>query len=124
MPLVQEARARQAPRGLSAVGIAIHIPEEIEREAVRAFVAEAGIKFPIFQVDDPSYDRLESLARSLGGPGLVLPTVFVVDERGRIMAIFSGKEVLTLPDALPKLLKQPYAPRASKVGLSAGYSSR
>jgi thiol-disulfide isomerase/thioredoxin len=104
MPLVQQLVRERASQGLSAVGIAIHIPEEIERDAIQRFVAEAGIQFPILQIDDPSYDRLDSLARDIGRPGLVLPTVFLVDQRGRIMAVFSGKEVDALPGAVGTLL--------------------
>jgi peroxiredoxin len=86
------------------VGIAVHIPEPIEREAVRSFVAEAKIDFPTLFIDDPAYEQLDSLARSLGGPGLVLPTVFVTNRKGRILAVFRGKEVDMLPEAVGKLL--------------------
>ncbi len=104
MPLIQELARKHAARGLSAVGIAIHIPEDIEREAVTRFVAEARITFPTFLVDEPAYDQLEALTRSLGGSGVVLPTVFVVDKRAGVLAVFRGKEVDTLPDALTRLL--------------------
>ena len=104
MPLIQELARTYAARGLSAAGIAIHIPEDIEREAVTRFVAEARITFPTFLVDEPGYDKLEALTRSLGGSGLVLPTVFVVDKRGTVLATFKGKDVGALPDVLAKLL--------------------
>jgi peroxiredoxin len=86
------------------VRIAIHIPEPIEREAVRSFVAEARITFPTLLVDDAAYEQLDSLARSLGGPGLVLPTVFVTNRKGSILAVFRGKEVDALPEAVDTLL--------------------
>jgi peroxiredoxin len=89
------------------VGIAIHIPEEIEREAIRRFVAEAKITFPILLIDDPSYEQLDSLARDTGRPGLVLPTVFLVDKRGKVRAVFSGKEVDSLRGALETFLRGP-----------------
>jgi thiol-disulfide isomerase/thioredoxin len=101
--LIQGLVDQHAVPGLTAVGIAMHIPEEIERETVQSFVAETRITLPIFLVDDPGYDQLESLARSAGGPGLVLPTVFVVDKGGRVLSVFSGAEVDDLPDALKKL---------------------
>ncbi len=104
MPLIQELARKHAAHGVSAVGVAIHIPEDIEREAVKRFVAEAKITFPIFLVDEPAYEQLEALTRSLGGPGLVLPTVLVVDKRARVLAAFRGKDVDDLPDALTKLL--------------------
>jgi thiol-disulfide isomerase/thioredoxin len=104
LPMVQDLVRKHAARGLSAVGIAVHIPEPIEREAVRSFVAEAGIDFPNLLIDDRAYDQLDSLARSLGGPGLVLPTVFVTNRKGRVLAVFRGKEVDALPEAVGRLL--------------------
>jgi len=110
MPVIQDLVRRQAARGLSAVGIAIHIPEDLEREAVRQFVGEAGITFPIYLVDEPGYEQLEALTRNLGGPGLLLPTVFVVDKRGRVLAAFRGKDVDALPEALARLLPPESSP--------------
>jgi thiol-disulfide isomerase/thioredoxin len=110
MPVIQDLVRRQAARGLSAVGIAIHIPEDLEREAVRQFVGEAGITFPTYLVDEPGYEQLEALTRNLGGPGLLLPTVFVVDKRGRVLAAFRGKDVDALPEALARLLPPESSP--------------
>lgn len=104
MPRIQALAREHASLGLSATGIAIHIPEEIERQAVQRFVAEAGIRFPIFQVDDRAYEQLDSLARDLGKPGLVLPTVFLLDPRGGIRQIFSGQEVGRLRESVEALL--------------------
>jgi thiol-disulfide isomerase/thioredoxin len=105
MPVLQALVTADGVRGLSAVGIAIHIPEEIEREAVKRFVAEARITFPILLVDDPGYDQLDSIARRLGGTGVVLPTVFALDQRGQVRAVFRGQEVEGLPAAVGKLLE-------------------
>ncbi len=110
MRMIQDLVREQGTRGLSAVGIAIHIPEEIEREAVKSFVAEAKITFPILLVDEPAYDQLEALTRSLGRSGLVLPTVFIVDKRGRVTTALSGKDVDILPDALARILSDPHRP--------------
>jgi thiol-disulfide isomerase/thioredoxin len=104
MPLIQDLVRERSSQGLAAVGIAVHIPEEIERDAVLRFVAETGILFPVFQVDDPSYERLDQLARDLGGPGLVLPMVFVVDERGKVLDVLSGKGVDALRKTVATLL--------------------
>ncbi len=108
MPLLERLVRENASRGLSAVGVAIHIPEDIEREAIRRFVAEAKITFPILLIDDPSYEQLDSLARDTGRPGLVLPTVFLVDKRGKVLAVFSGKEVDSLRGALGTFLRGPH----------------
>jgi thiol-disulfide isomerase/thioredoxin len=100
MPQVEALVKKHAGADLAAVGIAIHIPEPIERDVVRGFVAESKITFPIFLVDDAGYDALESLAIRLGGPGLVLPTVFVTDRQGTITAVFRGKEAEGLAAAI------------------------
>ena len=78
--------------------------DDSEREQVRSFLSEAGVTFPNHLVDERAYDQLEGLARSLGRPGLVLPTVFVVDKQGRVRAVFSGDQVAGLPAALSGLL--------------------
>jgi thiol-disulfide isomerase/thioredoxin len=104
LPVIQELARTHAARGLTAVGIAVHIPEPIEREAVRSFVTEAKITLPILFIDDPAYAQLDSLARRLGGPGLVLPTVYVTNRTGKILAVFRGKEVEALPEGVGKLL--------------------
>lgn len=104
LPVIQDLLRKDAARGLAAVGIAVHIPEPIEREAVRGFVAEAGITIPTLFIDDPAYEQLDSLARRLGGPGLVVPTVYAVDRKGRILSVFRGKEVDALPEAVGALL--------------------
>ena len=58
--------------------------DDAEREQVRRFLSEAGVTFPNHLVDERAYDQLEALARGLGRPGMVLPTVFVVDKQGRV----------------------------------------
>jgi thiol-disulfide isomerase/thioredoxin len=104
MPRIDRLVADNAGRGLSAVGIAIHIPDEDEREVVRRFVSESRLRFPNLLVDEPAYDRLESLCRQAGGPGLVLPTVFVLDDGGRVRSVLRGKGVDDLPRVVEELL--------------------
>jgi hypothetical protein len=70
-------------------------------------VAEAGIRFPILLVDDPTYEELDSLAQDTGRPGLVLPMVFLVDQRGRVLDVLSGKEVDALREKAETLLGGP-----------------
>jgi thiol-disulfide isomerase/thioredoxin len=93
MPRLERLAREYGGRGLSVAGLAVLIPEAFEVDAVRRFVAEAGISFPIFLVDEDSYDRLEGLAKETGGTGLVLPTVFATDGQGRILEVFRGKDV-------------------------------
>jgi thiol-disulfide isomerase/thioredoxin len=104
MPRLERLVRERGSRGLSVAGLAILIPEAFEVDTIRSFVAEAGISFPIFLVDEDSYVRLEALARDTGGPGLVLPTVFVADKQGRILAVLRGKDVESLPTALERWL--------------------
>jgi thiol-disulfide isomerase/thioredoxin len=104
IPAIDRLVATHAGRGLSAVGIAIHIPDEDERAVVQRFVSESRLRFPNLLVDEPAYDRLDLLCRQAGGPGLVLPTVFVVDEGGRVRSVLRGKEVADLPRVLEGLL--------------------
>jgi thiol-disulfide isomerase/thioredoxin len=104
MPRLEALFREYAARGLSAAGMAVLIPEESEVDAVRRFVAGAGISFPIFLVDEDSYAQLESLSRDTGGPGLVLPTVFAADRRAKLLGVFRGREVESLRGAVERWL--------------------
>jgi thiol-disulfide isomerase/thioredoxin len=104
MPRLKALVEEHAAAGLRAVGIAIHIPEDLERDAVRRYLADAKIAFPTFLVDDAAYEQLEALDRSLRGSGLVLPTVFVVDRQGRVLGAYRGREVEALSTSVAKRL--------------------
>jgi cytochrome c biogenesis protein CcmG/thiol:disulfide interchange protein DsbE len=105
MPALQALSREYSARGLAVLGIAMHMPDDdSEREQVRSFLSEAGVTFPNRLVDERAYDQLESLARSLGRPGLVLPSVFVIDKQGRVRTVFTGDEVARLPAALSGFL--------------------
>jgi thiol-disulfide isomerase/thioredoxin len=100
LPGLSRLLADHDGRTLSATGIAIHIPDEDEAAVVRRFVAESRLRFPTLMVDEVAYDRLDALCRQAGGPGLVLPTAFVTDAAGRVLAMVRGKDV----DGLPRLV--------------------
>jgi thiol-disulfide isomerase/thioredoxin len=104
MPRIQQIVDEHAASGVRAFGIAVYLPEELEREAVRHFLDEAKITFPTFLVDDTAYEGLDRLARSAGGPGIVLPTVFVVNPERRVRAVLQGREVESLPGTVTRLL--------------------
>jgi thiol-disulfide isomerase/thioredoxin len=112
MPRLQRLAEERAASGLRVVGIAVHIPEDLEREAVRRFLAEAKITFPTFLVDDGAYEGLEGLARRAGGAGVVLPTVFAVDREWRVLAVYRGREVETLPGTVTGLLERAEAAKS------------
>jgi len=106
MPRLQRLAKERADAGLRVVGIAVHIPEPLERDAVRLFLDEARITFPTFLIDDVAYDALEGLTRKAGGPGVVLPTVFAVDQERRVLAVYRGGEVEALPGEVSRLLER------------------
>jgi thiol-disulfide isomerase/thioredoxin len=105
MPVLDALARRHAAAGLSVVGIAVHMPDDGERALVRRFLSEAGVSFANWMVDEGAYEQLESVLRGSGHPGLVLPTVLVVDEKRRVRAVFRGRDVAALAAALPRFLE-------------------
>ena len=97
MPRLGRLVESHAGQGLSAVGIAVHIPDEDERAVVKRFVEQVRLPFPTLLVDETAYDRLEDLCRRAGGPGVVLPTVFLADGSGKVLAVLRGTEVAGAP---------------------------
>jgi thiol-disulfide isomerase/thioredoxin len=128
MPRLQRLVDERAASGLRAAGIAVHLPEDLERAAVRRYLDEAKITFPTFLIDDAAYEGLESLARRAGGPGIVLPTVFVVDRERRVLAVVRGREMERLPGTVTDLLDRAGATRRRTgeggAGASAGHRGR
>ena len=111
MPQLEALARRHADAGLSVLGIAVHMPDdEAERPLVRRFLSEAKVSFPNWLVDEGAYEQLESMLRRAGHPGLVLPTVLVVDERRQVRAVFRGREVAALEAALTGFLRPAGAP--------------
>jgi thiol-disulfide isomerase/thioredoxin len=105
MPVLDALARRHARRALAVVGLALQMPDDApERDEVRRFLSAAGVKFPNLMVDERGYDELDELARAMGRPGIVLPTVFVVDAGGRVQAMLAGEEVSTLPAIVDRLL--------------------
>jgi thiol-disulfide isomerase/thioredoxin len=110
LPLVERLAKTHASEGLAVVAIAIHIPDDdYEKDVVKRFVKEAGLSFPVFLVDEPAYDRLDSLSRSVGNPGLMLPTVLVTDSHARILSVLTGTAAENLPVALDGLVQEALA---------------
>ena len=72
---------------------------------MQAFLSRAKITFPNHLMDDRAYGQLESLLRRAGRPGLVVPTVLLVDKERRVRAVFSGMQVDALPAALSRFLR-------------------
>lgn len=106
MPVLQDLAKRHAGEGaLSVLGVAVHMPDDAsERRLVKEFLSAAKITFPNRLMDERAYEQLESVLERAGHPGLVLPTVLVVDRAGFVRAIFRGSEAKSLAAALPRLL--------------------
>ncbi|MBP7640553.1 MAG: redoxin domain-containing protein [Thauera sp.] len=81
MPLLAALRARHADTGLEVIGIALDDPA-----AVRAFVADLAIDYPIL-LDVPG--RMDTSAR-YGDTQGVLPYSVLVDAQGRIAGVRAG----------------------------------
>jgi thiol-disulfide isomerase/thioredoxin len=106
LPQLGRLARKHSSEDVALVGIAIHIPDDDhEKDVVKRFVKEAGLSFPTFLVDESAYDRLESLSRSAGMSGLMLPTVFVTDSRARILSVLTGTPAEDLPMALEGLVR-------------------
>jgi thiol-disulfide isomerase/thioredoxin len=105
MPRLELLHKTHAAQGLSVLGIAVHMPDDdVERQEVQAFLSGAKISFPNRLMDDRTYGQLESLLRRTGRPGLVVPTILLVDKERRVRAVFAGKQVDALPAALARFL--------------------
>jgi thiol-disulfide isomerase/thioredoxin len=105
MPRLESLHQAHAAQGLSVVGIAVHMPDDdVERQEVQAYLSAAKISFPNRLMDDRAYGQLESLLRRAGRPGLVVPTILLVDKERRVRAVFSGQQVSALPAALARFL--------------------
>lgn len=105
MPLLDALARQHAADGLTVLGIAVHMPDdEAERRLVKDFLSESKITFPNRLVDDRAYGQLETVLRDAGHPGLVVPTVLVVDGARRVRAVFRGRDTAGLATALPALL--------------------
>jgi len=108
MPRLESLHKTHAAQGLSVLGIAVHMPDDdVERQEVQAFLSTAKISFPNRLMDDRAYGQLESLLRRAGRPGLVLPTVLLVDKERRVRAVFAGKQVDALSATLARFLRPP-----------------
>jgi len=106
LPHLQTLFESYADRGLSVTSIAMHIPDNFEQKAVRQFVAEAKLSFPVFFIDEPSYEQLNAILEESGGAGIRLPTVFVADDEGTVRAVLRGQQLNRLTTLVEELLSE------------------
>jgi thiol-disulfide isomerase/thioredoxin len=114
LPALQALSRRHPARDLTVLGIAVEMPDDApERARMRSVLSESKVAFPNRVADERAYDQLDALARRLGRPGIVLPTVFLVDKGGIVRAVFGGDEVARLPETVRRYLAVPLpaAPR-------------
>ncbi len=115
MPGFESVWRRRAQRGFTIVGVA---DDAASPEAIRAFLQQRGITYPVAKVD-------ADVARAFGSPN-VLPTSFLIDRSGRIRYTVRGifaQPALAL--AVDRLLAEPApAGAAPAPGGAAGQGAR
>jgi len=96
MPAFQAAYEAYGPRGFTVVGLSTDIGG---RNAVRAYVKEAGVTYPVAMAS-------EGLRLSYGGVSM-LPQSFLVDREGKVRKIVRGAfEEEALRRAVEELLAE------------------
>lgn len=104
MPQLQSLYEEYADRGLSVVSIAVHPPLSTERRPVRQFVAQTKLRFPVFFMDEPGYEQIDSILRESVGQGILLPTILIVDGGGTVVEVLRGQDVSRVPKLVEEML--------------------
>ena len=87
MPWFIEMRQKYQSRGFEVVGVSM---DEKGWEAVKPFIADMHVNYPVVIGNDALADQFSKLDASLT-PGLdMLPTTFVLDQEGRVAAVHQG----------------------------------
>lgn len=96
MPLLERMHKRHAAAGFVVVGLAV---DRVSTAAVRAFVADRGVTYPIAHVD--------ASAEAVFGGVRGYPTSFLLDRTGRIRHTVLGPVApLSLEPAVRRLLDE------------------
>lgn len=96
MPLLERMHRRHADRGFVVVGLAV---DRVSTAAVRAFVVDRGVTYPIAHVD--------ASAEAVFGGVRGYPTSFLLDRSGRIRHTVLGPVApLSLEPAVRRLLDE------------------
>jgi thiol-disulfide isomerase/thioredoxin len=96
MPLLERMHRRHAAEGFVVVGLAV---DRVSTAAVRAFVADRGVTYPIAHVD--------ASAEAVFGGVRGYPTSFLLDRTGRIRHTVLGPVApLSLEPAVRRLLDE------------------
>jgi thiol-disulfide isomerase/thioredoxin len=97
MPLLEQMHTRHADRGFVVLGLAV---DRASTEAVREFVRERGVTYPIAHVG--------AEAERIFGGVRGYPTSFLLDRTGRIRhAVIGPVAPLSLEPAVRRLLAEP-----------------
>ena len=93
LPLMRRLAAQQKERGYRFVSIAVQLPDLPELNALKGFIYEHKIEWPVYLFDDPKYVELDAHLRAQGGRGLVIPTLFVTDRSGKVLQVLEGQDI-------------------------------
>lgn len=109
IPLLSRLAAGAQERGYRFRSIAVQLPNTVELSALKGFIFEQKIDWPIYFFDDSQYAKFDDYYREYSGRGLVIPTAFLIDGKGKVQRVLEGSEIDKLEQVIDEL-SNPIAP--------------
>ena len=106
LPLMRRLAARTEEHGTRFVSIAVQLPDAHELGALKGFLYEHDVGWPVYLFDDARYVELDEHYRAQGGRGLVIPTLFVTDRSGNVLRVLEGQDVDRIDEVLAQRLRR------------------
>ncbi|MEM7353291.1 MAG: DUF3179 domain-containing (seleno)protein [Acidobacteriota bacterium] len=106
VPVMQRLAAGQDAGSYRFVSIVVQLPDQDELGALKGFLYEHDIRWPIYLFDDPRYVELDEHYRAQGGRGLVIPTLFVADRSGKVLKVLEGPTNEAIDEILAQSLSK------------------